>query len=289
MSDLGERVGAGQTALRRQVDNLRRLGALEHHVRSGLPYTVENELTDAGRCILAVAETVEAWLTRAPQGAIALGGESAKRAIRALVGGWSSTMLQALAAQPRSLTELSSAIDDLSYPALERRLSAMRAVGLVEPRPNGRRGAKPFAVTEWMRQAVGPLVAAGRCECEHLPAATSSPTGTDIVAAFLLAVPLVNIEVTRMGSCLLAAETSAAKAGDLSPGGMSGVRVDVEEGSVVFCAPCLECDVDAWAVGTASAWAEAILEGRFDELRIGGKDLALAKALVAGLRASLLS
>ena len=62
--------------------------------------------------MLAVAEVVEAWLARAPQGSIPLGSESAKGAIRALIGGWGSTMLRALAARPLSLTELSSVIND---------------------------------------------------------------------------------------------------------------------------------------------------------------------------------
>ena len=65
----------------------------------GMPYTVENELTEAGREVLSVADVIEAWLARAPQGSIPLGSESAKGAIRALVGGWGSTMLRALAAR----------------------------------------------------------------------------------------------------------------------------------------------------------------------------------------------
>jgi DNA-binding HxlR family transcriptional regulator len=144
LPDLRERIGgAAQTTLRGQVGNLRGIGALERQVRSGMPYTVENELTDIGRGVLAVAEAVEAWLRRAPQGPIPLGSESAKGAIRALVGGWGSTMLRALAARPLSLTELSSIISDHSYPALERRLSAMRAARMLELMPSGDRGAKP--------------------------------------------------------------------------------------------------------------------------------------------------
>src|SRR5215467_11751237 len=81
LPDLRERIGgAAQTTLRGQVGNLRSIGALERQVRSGMPYTVENELTDAGRGILDVADLVEAWLSRAPQGPIAFGSESAKGA-----------------------------------------------------------------------------------------------------------------------------------------------------------------------------------------------------------------
>jgi hypothetical protein len=91
-----------------------------------MPYTVENELTDAGRGILELGELSAAWLGCRPVGAVAVGSEEAKKAIGALIKGWDSTILQSLAAGPRSLAELSSAIPDVSYPSLERRVAAMQ-------------------------------------------------------------------------------------------------------------------------------------------------------------------
>src|SRR3954470_20998687 len=62
LPDLRDRIGgAAQTTLRGQVGTLRAFGALERHVRTGMPYTVENELTDIGRGILDLAKVVEAW------------------------------------------------------------------------------------------------------------------------------------------------------------------------------------------------------------------------------------
>jgi len=284
LPDLRERIGgAAQTTLRGQVGNLRGIGALERQVRSGMPYTVENELTDVGRGVLAVAEIVEAWLLRAPQGPIPLGSESAKGAIRALVGGWGSTVLRALAARPLSLTELSSVINDHSYPALERRLSAMRAARQLEPRPNGDRGAKPYGVTEWTRQAVAPLVAAGRCECQYLAATTVPLTRIDIEAGFLLSLPLVDLDVTRSGSCLLAVDTGRAESTDR----LAGVQVEVEQGAIAACNSRFESDPKTWALGSVCAWVDAILEGRSDRLRIGGDRTKLAEELIRRLHASL--
>lgn len=289
LPDLRERIdGAAQTTLRGQVGKLRDVGALERHVRSGMPYTVENELADTGLAILAVAEIVDTWLTRAPQGAIALGSEPAKWAIRALIGGWDSAMLHALATQPLSLTELSSMISELSYPALERRLSAMRATHQVEPSSSGEGRAKPYAVTEWARQAVGPLIAACRCECLHLPGQAAPLTRIDIEAAFLLAVPLVDLEVTRRGSCLLAVDTGAPKDGT-PPRRIASLHVDVEGGTVISCVSRLEQEPGTWAVGTVGSWVELILEGSVDRLRLGGESPSLANGLVRGLHASLFS
>jgi DNA-binding HxlR family transcriptional regulator len=288
LPDLRERIGgAAQTTLRGQIANLRAIGALERRVRSGMPYTVENELTGVGRGVLGVATIVEAWLAQAPQGSIALGSEPAKGAIRALVGAWGSTTLRALAEQPLSLTELSSVIPALSYPALERRLSAMRAARQVELRPDGGRGAKPYAVTEWTRQAVGPLTAAGRCECEHLAEVTEPLTQIDIEATFLLAVPLVDLTVNYSGSCLLAVDTGSGNEGE-SRDRLAGVHVEIEDGAVVSCVSSLTQEPSTWALGTVSSWLDAILDGQLDRLRMGGEDPKLATAVIEGMYTSLL-
>lgn len=288
LPDLRERIGgAAQTTLRGQVSNLRGIGALERNVRGGMPYAVENEITAAGRSVLAVAETVEAWLRRAPQGPIVLGSEPAKGAIRALIGGWGSTMLRALAARPLSLTELNSVITDHSYPALERRVSAMRAARQVAPMADDRRGAKPYGVTDWTREAVGPLVAAGRCECEHLADKSEPLTRIDIEAGFLLAVPLVDLEVTRSGSCLLAIDPGGSRPAD---GGerLAGVHVEIGEGSVVSCRSTLVQDPATWALGSLDAWVDAILDGEAGGLRLGGVDTRLATDLIERLNSCLM-
>lgn len=285
LPDLRERIGgAAQTTLRGQVGNLRGIGALARQVRGGMPYTVENELTDTGHGVLEVAEAVEAWLARAPQGPIALGSEPAKGALRALVGGWGSTILRALAARPLSLTELDSVIPEISYPSLERRLSAMRAARQVEPL-SGQGGSKPYAITEWTRQAVGPLASAARCECRHLAEVTEPPAGIDVEAAFLLAVPLVRLPPERSGSCLLAFDTGAEEGAE--GGRLTGVHVEISDGEVVSCISRLEGDPRTWALGTSEPWLDAIIDGKLDHLRVGGEDPDLVTALTRQLHASL--
>jgi DNA-binding HxlR family transcriptional regulator len=287
LPDLRERIGgAAQTTLRGQVGNLRSIGALERHVRSGMPYTVENELTDAGRGVLEVAEAVEAWLSLAPQGPIALGSESSKGAIRALVGGWDSTVLRVLSARPLSLTELDGVIPELSYPSLERRLSAMRAARQIEVQADTAGKAKPYAVTEWTRRAVAPLVAAGRCECRHLSEIADPLDRIDIEAAFLLAVPLVTLDPRNSGACLMAVNTAAGAGGD-SAQQVAGVQVEVKHGEVVSCRSRLEQGPDTWALGTVDAWVAAILDGNLDGVRTGGRDEDLASSLIQGLSQAL--
>jgi DNA-binding HxlR family transcriptional regulator len=282
---LREKIGGGaQTTLRGQVGNLRGIGALAKRERGGMPRAVENELTDTGRAMLEVADVLEAWLAQAPQGSIALGSEPAKGAIKALVGGWNSTMLRALAAHPLSLTELDGLIGDLSYPALERRLSGMRAARQVEALP-GQGKSTPYTVTDWLRRAVAPLLAAGRCECRHIETETPPPIRIDIETAFLLAVPLVGLSGDLSGHFTLAVDTGA---GELEKGErLAGVRVEVEKGEIGDCVSRLEQDPRTWALGTVDAWIDAIVDRRPDRLRIGGTEAALARDLVVALHDAL--
>jgi DNA-binding HxlR family transcriptional regulator len=280
--DLRERIGGGaQTTLRAQVRDLRGIGALEHRMRSGMPYTVENELTGAGRAIIEVADIVEAWLTVAPQGPIPLGSESAKRAIRALVGGWNSTMVRVLAAGPLSLTDLDSVIADLSYPSLERRLTAMRVARQVERLPI-QGGSRPYAVTDWVRQAAGPLVVAGYCECRHLADVANPATGVDIETALLLAVPLVSVSARHSGSCLLVVKAGVADDEPVDRRA-AGVHVKVDGGAISSCIASLDSKPTTWAVGSSKAWSDAIAHGQPGGLRLGGEQPELAHGLVAGL------
>jgi DNA-binding HxlR family transcriptional regulator len=289
--ELRERIGgAAQTTLRAQIGNLRGIGALAKHERGGMPYTVENELTEVGRAVLLAADALEMWLACAPQGPISLGSEPAKAAIRALIGGWGSTMLRALAARPLSLTELDGVVAHLSYPAIERRLAAMRAARQVEQLPE-KGGGRPYAITPWVRQAVAPLAVAGRCECRYLSAEAELVTRIDIEAAFLLAVPLVSLSGERGGSCLLAVDTSVTGTAEIDPGGsqrrLAGVRVEVGGSQVKSCVSKLEDDPGTWALGTVETWLDALIDGRRGGLRIGGEDPDLVRALVVGLHRSL--
>jgi DNA-binding HxlR family transcriptional regulator len=269
-----------QTTLRGHLASLAEIGVLDKRPTERMPYAVENELTPMGRDLLDVAGRLEAWLNRAPNGPISLESGGAKGAVKALIDGWGSTMVRALAVRPQSLTELDSLIPSLSYPALERRLSSMRIAGLVEAQPS--RGAgTPYAVTEWARRGIVPLAAASRCERLHMRSNTSPVTVEDIEAAFLLATPLVGLPRAVAGSCQLEVEKSP------EIGQPVGVQVKVEGGRVVSCISQLEPAPGAYAVGSARKWFEAVDEGSVDHLRYGG-GRQLAQDLVLGLHAALI-
>jgi DNA-binding HxlR family transcriptional regulator len=282
LAELRKRTGLpAQTTLRGHLASLSELGVVSKCPTQQMPYAVENELTPMGWELLDVADRLQAWLSQAPDGPISLEGNASKGAVKALIDGWGSRMMRALAARALSLTELDSLISDLSYPALERRLSSMRIAGLVEAQPSKRAGT-PYGVTEWARRGVAPIAAASHCELVHLGAKSTPVTQIDIEAAFLLATPLVGLSGPVAGLCQLEVEPSS----DLIPR-PTGVQVLIEAGKVVSCVSRLDPNPPAYAIGSPVKWFKAVRDGELGELRFGGSH-EIAEDVVAGLHAALL-
>jgi DNA-binding HxlR family transcriptional regulator len=269
-----------QTTLRAQLKVLMEIGALEQHRRNRFPGVLDYELTAAGRDLLAVAFTLEHWLESFPDGPLPLGSHAAKRAIKALAEGWSTTMLRALAAGPLSLTELNRVIIDLSYPALERRLTAMRLANLVEAQP-GEGRSTPYAVTAWLRHALAPLIAAIDWEQRYLFEQAPPVTRMDTEDAFLLALPLLRPTAIPSGTCRLAVEIA-----DDGGVGLAGVMVQLTSGRIASCATEIAGQPDASALGPPKAWVKAVVERDVHGLEMSG-NRKLARTLIIGLHAAL--
>lgn len=242
--------------------------------------SAEYELTDAGRDLLVVAGALERWLEESPKASRTFADNFPKAAIGALTEGWSATLLRALAAKPLSVADLDSLISAFNYPSLERRIAAMRNVGLVEAqRSNGRE--TPNAVTPWTRRAVAPILAGIRWEREYLPEGSAPVGRIDVEAMLLLATPPLKLDPELRGSCRLSIELPV---NGTRP--VAGVLAVVEGGSVRSCTSRLDGGADAWASGTLSAGLRALAEGDDASLELGG-DGGLARALVGGLHREL--
>lgn len=265
-----------ETTLRGHLTRLEEIGAVRRRVRPGGPQFAKNELTGIGVDLLVATCALEGWLSRAPQGPIQLGTVQAKGAVKALLGGWDSTLLRALAARPLTLTQLDRLIGAFSYPALERRLAAMRSTGLAVASAN--QGGTPYTVTEWARQGVGPILASvlfERLHFEDVP----PPNSIDIEAAFMLATPISDLPPHVDGVCSLAVELGNGGDGD---GRQAGVEVTVDRGRLVSCVARLAPDPRNWALAPAVSWLEALVYSRPERLRVGG-DRHLAYGLVRGM------
>jgi DNA-binding HxlR family transcriptional regulator len=274
--DLRRECGSpAQTTLRAHLRELEALGAIAKRRRDRFPGALEYELELGGRDLLFVLAALEGWLRQAPEKPLSYGSSDAKASIKALIEGWSSTMLRALAAGPQSLTELDRLISALNYPALERRLAALRLTGQVEAcQTTG--NPTPYEVTDWVRRGIAPLAAAARWERRHMPTASAPLGRIDTEAAFLLGLPLLRLDPQLSGSCRLGVEMRNGK-----KHGLVGATAYVDRGKASAIAR-LESDVDAWATGPAGAWLRALVGADMDQLELGG-DQRLAGTLIQGL------
>ncbi len=269
-----------QTTMRGHLQTLTRTGVVERRRQNEFPGSLDFELTDVGQELWGVARILRAWLALNPHGPMELGSSSAKSAIKALVEGWGTSMIRAIAARPLSLTELNGLISSLSYPSLERRLGAMRQAGQIERMLGPGRGT-PYTATEWLRRAIAPLGAAARWERRHAPEQTTPIRRLDAEAAFLLAIPLLRLPAGLHGTCRLAVQVGGTNGDSLA-----GVLVGVRDGAVESCVATIRGNADGWAAGSAATWLEAVMERNGERLEVGG-DRNLAKAVVEGLHSTL--
>lgn len=275
--DLRRRIGSPpQSTVRIYLRTLEELGVVGCSRAAELQGATTYALTEAGQALAAPTKALEDWLQLAPQGPLELGTPAAKSAIGALVEGWSSNIVRALAAQTLSLTELARRIPRISYPGIERRLTAMRLVGLIEPHKEDGRST-PFRPTEWLRRAVVPLIAASEWEREKVPELTPPIGRLEVEAAFLLAMPLTELPPGLSGKVRLAVEVKRGA----SPV-FAGVVVGVEGGEVASCTPGLEGEAAAWVSGAPRSWLRRMNLGEEDHLELGG-DAQLARGVLEGL------
>lgn len=278
--DLRRAIGSPpQSTIRVYSRTLAKLGVLEQRRRRELAGSSLYSLTASGEALLKTGEVLQEWLNESPEGPLPLGSTSAKSTVGALVEGWSTNIIRALAAQPLSLTQLNRLIPKVSYPSLERRLAGLRLAGLVEPEPSDGRGT-PYRVTRWLQRAVAPYAAAAGWERKYVPEETTAIGRLDVEAAFLLAVPLMDLPDDLTGTCRLAVEVR----GGSSPV-FAGVSVLVEEGRVVSCSSRLEGEAGGWASGGPMEWLRRMDGHPGERLEVGG-DIGLVLTLTDALRAA---
>jgi len=148
------------------------------------------------------------------------------------------------------------------------------------PRPATGRST-PYAVTEWLRRAVAPLVSAIRWERLHQAQITAPVARLDAETALLLAVPLLRPPEGLSGSCRVAVEIPNGE-----PDRLGGMTVAVDSGGVVSCVTQSPDTPDAWALGSPSDWLGAVIEHDVHRLELSG-DQRLARALLGGLHGAL--
>lgn len=271
------RAGAQVLALAADPINREILLAMTNRVleMDGRQYTIGNE----GREALFVAAVIERWLGQAPDGPIEYGSALAKRTVAVLGEGWSAAVVHALAREPMTSAELDEAVDGLERRQLQRHLVAMRGVGLLEALGEG--GETLYAMTDWLRRGIAPLIASARLERGKDVEGATPVDGFDVEAGFRMALGLVEAPEELSGVCRLRLNLDKDREDRLS-----GVTAVLERGQVVACEAEFERKADAWAHGSLNAWLDTVID--LDAKAIGtGGDAWLTGALVRAIHAAL--
>ena len=200
----------------------------------------------------------------------------------ALLGGWASMTIHALAGGPRSAAQVCEAIQVIDRGAVDARIDSMLETGLLEEAPGEDPDGEPLVrATEWLRRAVAPLAAAARMELRFPPGDTAPIAALDVEAAFQLTLPLLKLPGEFWGACSLAVELDEGVAG--SP---AGVTARVEQGRVVACERGLDPDAGTAVSGGAAAWLDAVIDRRTERISSSG-ERRLAKRILRELRRTL--
>jgi DNA-binding HxlR family transcriptional regulator len=241
--------------------------------RSGIAPRSLTKSMDRGEELLFVTFTLERWLDNRPDGPLKLGPEGAA-AIASLVRGWSVTIVHALAAEPLTLAELERSAGAVSHETVAEQVEAMERAGQIEALPGG--GEARYALTDWGREGIAPIVAAVRYERHYPEDDVLPPDVFDVEAAFQMALPLLRLPPDPRGSCRL---------GVRIPGEeplLVGATAQVDEGRVVSSSPLLDNEPEAWAAGSPLDWCETVVDPATARLTLGG-DTRLAGNLLEAL------
>jgi DNA-binding transcriptional ArsR family regulator len=273
----GPRAGGQALSLAADPLNRRILRGMASRIvnMEGEQYT----LSDEGHEVLFVAATIERWLGHAPDGPIEFESAAAERAVAALLEGWSAAVVHGLAREPMTSAELNAAIDGIGGRRLRRQLSAMHGAGLVEALGEG--GEALYAMADWLRRGIAPLIAAARLERDQGLEGSTPVDGSDVEAGFRMALALVELPEELSGVCSLRLKLDGPRRDR-----PSGVTARIERGKVVSCEAGFEQRADAWALASLDGWLNTVIDPDAKAVRTGG-DAWLTDALVSAIHHTL--
>ena len=225
-----------------------------------------------------VASLLQRWLRNCPEGPLEIGPEGGE-SMASLICCWSATVIHALAREPLTLAELDHAVAPIEdRDVVEEHVEAMRRVGQVEVLTGD--GETRYALTDWLREGIAPLVAAARMEAHYPEEGIAALDILDVETIFQLALPLLRLPPDLRGSCTLGVRLPAER--PLT----AGATAHVDRGRVVSSSTLLEEDPQTWATVSPRDWLDTLADPCAGQIEVGG-DIRIANALIASLHETL--
>ncbi|HKF83780.1 MAG TPA: winged helix-turn-helix transcriptional regulator [Solirubrobacterales bacterium] len=266
--------GYAPRTIYRYAGKLAELEVVEREEEPGVPSKVVHTLSDP--CGTELYELVnrfaDASLTRLPDGRI---DAHAWASLGLLADLWEAGMVEELACEGRSPTELAQGDHGLSYHQVNRRAGLFKASGLLsEWQGVGRR--RCYGLTEKTRRKMGLLAGVARWRHHHVLAEDEEGmTAAEMATVLRTALPLVSLP-DHKGKCLL---LEVRDEEDAAGAGGEEVAAEVEgDGSIHSCVSP-PADAVAWGRGKVESWIPVILDGKADKVLVGGEEGLIADCL----------
>jgi len=273
--NLTERVpGYAPRTIYRYAGKLAELEVVDREEEPGVPSKVVHTLTDPCGSELheVMSRYADVAMTRLPDGRI---DAHSWASLGLLADLWESGMVDELACNPRSPTELAQGRHGLSYHQVNRRAGLFKVSGfLTEWAGPGRR--RCYALTEKTRRAMGLIAGIARWRHHHVVAEDEEGmTCEELVTTLKTALPLVRLP-EHSGKCL---KVEAVREDE--PAGSEGEAIwaEVEAGGAVHSCADPSSSVDAWGRGKIAAWIPAILSGESRRVLVGGEEQLVSDCL----------
>lgn len=266
--------GYSPRTIYRYAGKLAELDVIEREEKPGVPSQVIHSLSDP--CGSELYELIrrfsEASMTRLPDETI---DAQSWASLGLLADLWESGMVEELACEPRSPTDLARGPHGLSYHQVNRRAGLFTASGFLSDEAGpGRR--RCYALTEKTRRTMGLITGIGRWRHHHAVAADEEGmTAEEMTTVVRTTLPLV--EATQhAGKCLkLHVLAEDRPPGDEGKVVWAGVE---EDGTLHGCADPTPSP-DGWARGKVRGWIPAILDAEPQRILLGGDEKLVGSCL----------
>ncbi|HEX6456448.1 MAG TPA: winged helix-turn-helix transcriptional regulator [Solirubrobacterales bacterium] len=266
--------GYAPRTIYRYAGKLAELEVIEREEEPGVPSKVVHRLSDP--CGTELYELVnrfaDASLTRLPDGRI---DAHAWASLGLLADLWEAGMVEDLACEGKSPTDLARGPHGLSYHQVNRRAGLFKTSGLLsEWQGPGRR--RCYGLTEKTRRKMGLLAGIARWRHHHVVAEDEEGmTAAEMATVLRVALPLAGLPEHR-GKCL---RLSVLSEDDAAGSEGEEVWAEVEgDGKVQSCAEA-PADPDGWGRGKVATWIPVILDGRDDKVLVGGEEALVSDSL----------
>lgn len=273
--ELTDRVpGYSSRTIYRYAGKLAELDVVAREEEPGVPSKVVHTLSEACGAELyqLVNRFADVSLTRLPDGRLDAG---AWASLGLLADLWDTGMVEDLACEGRSATQLAQGEHGLSYHQVQRRAGMFKTAGLLTLSP-GEGNRRCYELTEKTRRKMSLVAGIARWRNRHVLAEDEEGmTATEMATVLRTALPLVTVP-DRSGRCL----QLSVRSEDEAPGAEhKEVWAEIEPSGQIHSCVDPPADPHGWGRGTVEAWIPVLLDGDSTAVLVGGEECLFSDCL----------